>query len=71
VRKSQLRGGDLKCFYEFPVGLRIYAGGGGLFDLDPLGQRRFIKRREVLHQFFGAVCPWTIASVVLVFGEEP
>jgi hypothetical protein len=28
-------GADLKLSYEFPVGLRIYAGGGGLFDRDP------------------------------------
>ncbi len=28
-------GADLKLSYEFPVGLRIYGGGGGLFDREP------------------------------------
>jgi hypothetical protein len=28
-------GADLRFSYEFPVGLRIYAGGGGLFNREP------------------------------------
>ncbi len=55
-------GADLKLSYEFPFGLRIYGGGGGLFDRDPAQLKPWstqygVEFRSPWQSVFGAMRP--------------
>ncbi|WP_442499143.1 DUF1207 domain-containing protein [Methylobacter sp. sgz302048] len=64
---------DLKLSYEFPYGIRMYGGGGGLFNTDPASLKPWsvqygIEYRSPWRLDFGAMRP--IAAVDLKNYEE-